>query len=146
MLLYFGMDKRVYIALAVLAAVGAWAAFAMNGVDKLGQKATGTTPVPTTTPTKAMETQMVAVEGLEFKFTPDTITLKEGQKTVITYKNVGNFPHDLVIADLGVRTQVISGGKEETIEFIPTKSGTFGFICSVGDHERRGMKGEVVVE
>lgn len=138
-------NKGVYIALAVFVVVGAWAVFTMNGVDKLGQKV-ATTPVPTATPTQAEETQMFTVEGSEFKFSPDTITLKEGRKAVITYKNTGNFSHDLVIADLGVRTQVIVGGKEATLEFTPTKSGTFGFICSVGDHAERGMKGEVVVE
>ena len=97
-------------------------------------------------PSSSEAIQMVTVEGAEFKFTPDTINVKSGQKTVVTYKNTGKFPHDLVIADLGVKTEVIAGGKETTVEFTPEKSGTFGFICSVGDHEQRGMTGKVVVK
>lgn len=150
------MKKLVYIALAILVVVGAWAVFAMNGMDKLGQKVAEATPTATPVedaststgqaPSSTGDTQTVIVEGDEYAFSPEMINLKAGQKTVITYKNVGNMPHDLVIADLGVRTDVIGGGKETTVEFTPTKSGIFGFICSVGNHEALGMKGEVVVE
>ena len=147
--------KTVIIGIGLLVAIGAFAVFATNGVKKPGSEAVPqvqATPVEGTSsstgqaPSSSEAIQMVTVEGAEFKFTPDTINVKSGQKTVVTYKNTGKFPHDLVIADLGVKTEVIAGGKETTVEFTPEKSGTFGFICSVGDHEQRGMTGKVVVK
>jgi plastocyanin len=144
------MKKLAFIAVAVILAIGAWAVFAMNGVDKLGKKV-ASTPAPTqtevqTTPSVGSEVNNITVEGTNFAFTPNKINLKSGQKTVITFKNMGQAPHNLVIADLGVTTETIGGGKETMVEFTPTKSGEFEFICSVGDHEEKGMVGEAIVE
>ncbi|MDO8452763.1 MAG: cupredoxin domain-containing protein [bacterium] len=144
------IKKTVIIGIGVLVAIGAFAVIAMNGAKKPSSEAT--TPVPTAgeeatqaTPSGS-EAQMVTVEGTDYSFSPSTITLTKDKPVTITFKNNGKFPHNLVITDLGVSTDTISPGKETTVEFVPEEVGTFEFVCGVGNHEEKGMVGEVVVQ
>ena len=92
------------------------------------------------------ETREIIVEGEEYSFSPSTITVSEGEKIALTFKNVGSFPHNFVIDELDVKTETINAGEEDTIEFVADKSGTFAFYCGVGNHRQQGMEGEVDVE
>lgn len=87
----------------------------------------------------------VLVEGAEYKFLPDTLTLKKGEKVRLVFKNTGKMTHNWVVDELGVQTKVISGGSEETIEFTPDQAGTFEYYCSVGKHRQMGMVGTLTV-
>ncbi len=57
-----------------------------------------------TNPTKALEMspsttmamQHITVEGNEFLFNPFTITVKQGQTVMLTFKNSGKYPHNFV--------------------------------------------------
>ena len=82
----------------------------------------------------------------EFKFIPSTITVKKGEKVKLTFKNIGKFPHDYVIADLNVATKRIQPGEQDSVKFTPEKTGEFKFICSVGNHQEQGMTGILTVE
>lgn len=88
----------------------------------------------------------IVIEGSEFKFSENTMTLKVGEPVKLVFKNTGNMTHDWVVDELGVRTKVISSGQEDTIEFTPNKAGTFEYYCSVGSHRKMGMKGTLTVE
>ena len=103
---------------------------------------------PTSVPqeSEAMTENEIIVEGGEFKFTPSTVTVKKGEKVKLIFKNTGKFPHDFIIADLNVATERIQPGQEDTVEFIPDKTGEFKFICDVGNHEEQGMTGILIVE
>ncbi len=92
-----------------------------------------------------MEAEVITVEGANFKFLPDTITVKKGQKVQIMFKNVEGF-HDFVIDEFDVRTAKLQAGGEETVEFTPTEAGTFEYYCSVGTHRQMGMVGTLIVE
>ena len=92
------------------------------------------------------EATKITVEGSEFKYNPSTISVKDGEKVVLTFKNVGNVPHNFVIDELNVSTKTISPGEEETVNLVADKSGTFAFYCGVGNHRQQGMEGEVNVE
>ena len=92
------------------------------------------------------ETREIIVEGEEFSFSPSTITVSEGEKIALTFKNVGTFPHNFIIDELDVKTETINAGEEDTIEFVADKSGTFAFYCGAGNHRQQGMEGEVDVE
>jgi plastocyanin len=92
------------------------------------------------------ETREIMVEGDEFSFSPSTITVSEGERIALTFKNVGTFPHNFVIDELGVETETIDPDEEDTVEFTADTSGTFAFYCSVGNHRQQGMEGEVDVE
>lgn len=93
--------------------------------------------------TKARE---IIIEGNEFKFSPTSITVEKGEKINLVFKNIGKFPHDFVVDELGIKTKVINSGEEDSVEFIAEKSGSFSMYCSVGNHRQQGMEGKAVVE
>lgn len=77
------------------------------------------------------ETQKVVISEKSYNYYPDTITVKEGQPVEITLDNsVKGCLRSFNIKDLGV--QGYSKNPSETIDFIPTKKGTFTFACSMG--------------
>ncbi|MCE9549229.1 cupredoxin domain-containing protein [Candidatus Nomurabacteria bacterium] len=85
------------------------------------------------------------VDGKNFSFTPNMITVKKGDLVKITFKNTAGF-HDLVINEFKVATKQIRTGEEETISFIADKVGSFIYYCSVGTHRAQGMWGTLKVE
>ncbi len=84
------------------------------------------------------------VEGFNFGFTPKTLSVKKGDRVRIIFKNTGGM-HDFRIDEFNVKTMVIQGGAQDTIEFTADKAGTFEFYCSVGTHRQMGMKGTFTV-
>jgi len=108
---------------------------------------------PTMTPTtpsgatsSAMEAQKITVVGTEFAFSPSSFTVKKGQPVELTFKNNGTFPHNLSISDLSVKTKTIQPGEQDTVQFTPSKTGQFVFICTVPGHADKGMKGTLTVQ
>lgn len=85
------------------------------------------------------------VEGNEFSFLPASLTVKEGEKIKLVFKNTGMAPHNFMINGLS-STNTISGGQEDTVTFIASKKGTFEYYCSVGEHKEKGMVGKLIVE
>ena len=94
----------------------------------------------------ASDAKEIVVEGAEFLFKPNVITVKKGEKVRIILKNTGKMPHDFVIDELGVKTKTIRSGETDTVEFTPDKIGNFEFYCSVGNHRAMGMKGSFTVQ
>ncbi len=85
------------------------------------------------------------VVGSNFSFTPNQLTVNKGDTVKITFKNSdGN--HNWVLDEFNARTNVISGGQEQTIQFVADKTGTFEYYCSVGTHRQMGMKGTLTVK
>lgn len=142
------MNKRLLIGIGALATLGAVAYLAT------GQSKPAPSPVPqqaqeptsTTESANPMAEKVIEVSGSEYSFLPKSLELKAGEPVKLTYKNTGKLPHDLTITELGVRTKVIAGGKEDMITFTPDKSGTFTFFCSVGNHRQLGMEGSLEVK
>ena len=87
----------------------------------------------------------VSVEGGNFYFKPNTINAKVGQTVKVTL-NAVSMQHDFVIDALNVKSATIQSGKSTTVEFVPTKAGSFEFYCSVGNHKQMGMVGTLIVE
>lgn len=101
--------------------------------------------VTTDVPAQDQDASMITVEGANFSFIPNMITVKKGEKVKIVFKNVEGF-HDFVIDELHVRTSQLNAGAEEVVEFTPMEVGQFEFYCSVGKHRQMGMKGTLTVE
>lgn len=146
------MKTTVVMSLVVLAVIGGLVYMSMNKspADKMpaNQTEQTTTEQPTASSTESgamMEVKEIVIEGSNFKFDPNTITVKKGEKTKVVFKNVGGM-HDFKVDELGIATEVIKDGEEETVEFTADKAGTFEFYCSVGQHRQMGMKGTLVVE
>ena len=92
------------------------------------------------------ESRKIVVEGNEFKCSPTSITVEKGEKINLVFKNIGKFPHNFVVDELGIKSKTINAGEEDSIEFVSEKTGTFVMYCGVGNHREQGMEGEAVVE
>jgi nitrite reductase (NO-forming) len=71
--------------------------------------------------------------------------VKKGDTVKITFTN-NNGTHDLLIDEFKVNTGRIPAGESKTVEFVADKTGTFEYYCSVGQHRKMGMKGNLIVE
>ena len=85
------------------------------------------------------------VEGKNFSFTPNTITVNKGDKVEITFKSIGGV-HDFMLDEFKVVTKQLSTGQSQTITFVADKTGTFEYYCSVGNHRAMGMVGKLTVK
>lgn len=146
------MKNNLFISVIVLALIGGAVYFAMS-------KSQSTTPATTSvSPTAVMEekptseamieegsVKEIVVEGSNFKFVPDTITVKKGEKTRIIFKSAGGM-HDFNVDELGIKTKIINAGEEDAAEFTANEVGTFEFYCSIGNHRQMGMKGTLIVQ
>ncbi len=96
--------------------------------------------------TSEAPTQIIAITGTNFVFSPAEIGVKKGDSIKIVLTNAGTYPHDLVIDELGVRTPVINSGETTEISFIADKIGEFEYYCSVNSHRDKGMVGKFIIE
>lgn len=85
------------------------------------------------------------VDGSSFEFDPKIITVKKGEIIKIIFKD-NDGRHNLVIDGYNVSTEIIGKGKEDTIQFVADKAGSFEYYCSVSNHKELGMTGTLVVE
>ncbi|MFA5799593.1 MAG: cupredoxin domain-containing protein [Candidatus Peribacteraceae bacterium] len=88
--------------------------------------------------------RIVEVTVENWKFTPNIVTAKKGEKLVIRLKGVSGI-HGFSVPDLGINQRVEVG---ETIDVtIPAdKAGTFDFRCSVPCGEgHEGMTGKIII-
>ncbi len=83
----------------------------------------------------------IEVSGSEFSFSPDSISVSQGEKVKIVFTNTGSVPHNFVIEELGIESRILSPGESQAIIFTASRSGTFSFYCSVGNHRAQGMEG-----
>jgi len=87
----------------------------------------------------------IELEAYQFGFSPDVITVKEGDivKLTVTTRDV---PHGVYIKEYGIDLAVEKGHQAQ-VDFIADKTGEFDILCSVycgsGHHQ---MKGKLIVE
>ena len=96
-------------------------------------------------PKDAKGVHEIKMTAKKFVFEPSSIVVKKGEhvKLVVT---AADRDHGIAIDEFHV-SQRLKAGQPTTIEFTPTKAGTFPFSCSVvcgGGHD--DMNGKVVVE
>lgn len=113
--------------------------------------------------------------GTEFKFDPNQLSLKVGQRVRIVFQNKGTVDHELEIEDMkadnvvldesqggnmpedemreamddaakGVVHEHAAGGGTVTVDFTPTTAGTYDIACNLPGHKEAGMVGSIVVQ
>ncbi len=91
------------------------------------------------------ELRTIAIEAGSFYYKPAEIKVKKGEKIkiVMTSKDM---MHDFMIDELNVKLPVTKSGETNSVEFTPTKTGTFEYYCSVGEHRKNGQIGTIIVE
>lgn len=141
-----GMNPVMVVAAIIVLLVLAGGAYMyMQGQKKSAPAPVENTMQPTTAPTTAMAAEkVIEVDGKNFSFTPNVISVSKGDKVTINFKNVGGF-HDFVIDEFNVKTDTIGTGKTATVTFTADKAGTFEYYCAVGNHRAMGMKGTLTV-
>jgi thioredoxin 1 len=87
----------------------------------------------------------IEVEGKNYSFTPNVITINKGETVTIDFYNSQGF-HDFVIDKLNVKTKKINTGNKTSVTFVANKAGEFEFYCSVGNHRAQGMVGKLIVK
>ena len=76
---------------------------------------------------------------------PD-LSVNVGDTVAITLINDDGHRHDIVIDEFDAATSIFGQqGQEETITFTVDQAGTFFYYCSVGNHRRAGMEGQLIV-
>lgn len=110
----------------------------------------------------------LTVEAKEFAFAPATLEVTAGQPVKLTLQNTGALEHDFSVMEIPMEGHAEeSGGMEHdmpgmaeepelhvaaaakqhaTLEFTPTKPGTYEFWCTVSGHKDAGMTGTLVVK
>jgi len=85
------------------------------------------------------------IKGLNYSYDIKEIKVKLYDNVKINFTNTEGF-HDFKIDELGVATKQIKMGDRESVEFVASKTGTFEYYCSVGQHRANGMWGKIIVE
>ena len=90
----------------------------------------------------------VRVVAKEYSFDPSTIVMKQPGALRLTLDNRGSLAHDIKVEKDG---RVIGGtppfpAGESRSASVRLASGTYEFICTVGDHAELGMKGTLKVD
>jgi uncharacterized cupredoxin-like copper-binding protein len=94
----------------------------------------------------ASEAVDITVVTSEFKFNPDMLIVRVGQRVRVTLDNTkGTLKHDMHQPELNIHAEV-EAGKKGIFEFTPTKTGTFDLVCDVPGHKDAGMVGKLIVQ
>ncbi|GDX62055.1 hypothetical protein LBMAG33_3650 [Candidatus Levyibacteriota bacterium] len=85
------------------------------------------------------------VIGKNFSFSPKEIKVNKDDNVEIIFNNEEGV-HDFVIDEFNARTESLSAGKNQKITFVADKIGKFEFYCSIGNHRKIGMVGNLIVK
>ncbi len=91
------------------------------------------------------QTRSFDMIGEDFRFSPDTLRVNDGDTVQINFSNPDVVPHLIDLPAFNQHIALAPGG-EFTLEFVVDKTGSFPFVCSVPGHEEAGMVGSLIVE
>ncbi len=85
------------------------------------------------------------MEASEFRFSPSTLRVAEGEIVRFSVKNTGEIPHEFELKALGVEV-IIPQGKSVALTVRPLKAGVYNLVCDLPGHLKAGMEGELIVK
>ena len=91
------------------------------------------------------QTRSFDMIGQDFRFSPDTLRVNDGDTVQINFSNPDVVPHLIDLPAFNQHIALVPGG-EFTLEFVVDKVGSFPFVCSVPGHEEAGMVGSLIVD
>jgi cytochrome c oxidase subunit 2 len=119
--------------------MGRWVSFACAAAVVVASSAV--TGVASGQPARTIE-----VSAGEYKFQPELIEAREGERILLKARVTDGRKHGLAIKEFGVKAALPKTGEVVAIEFVAGKPGTYVIACSVycgSGHSR--MKGRLVV-
>jgi plastocyanin len=87
-------------------------------------------------------TYKLSADKSKLKFNKSTIRAKAG-KVTLSMSNPSSIGHNIAIKGKSKGKVVTKGGTSKVSATL--KKGTYTFYCSVGSHEKAGMKGKLIV-
>ena len=106
-------------------------------------------PTPTVAPTPKPTPAPIAMTFNEFTIVPQDLTVAAGQAVTINMNNAGRFPHNLAVHEQTSVNQAVGAqlttGQSKSVTVTFDKAGLYPMYCPVGQHENRGMVGQVTV-
>jgi plastocyanin len=98
--------------------------------------------VASATSARPAATYSLSADRSKLKFNKTTIRAKAGRVT-LRLTNPSSIPHNVGIKGKGVSRTI---GRNKSASYSTTlRRGTYTFYCGVGQHERAGMKGKLIV-
>ncbi|MDA1337952.1 MAG: cupredoxin domain-containing protein [bacterium] len=91
-----------------------------------------------------VNTVVINVTGENFKFLPNTITVKKGQAVKVNFEST-NGSHNFVVDEFNAKTTQVNTDATTSVEFVADQVGSFEYYCSVGQHRANGMVGTLTV-
>ena len=91
-----------------------------------------------------LDVTTIDMTGSDFSFDPSEINVKVGEKVRVVLKAV-DMPHDFVVDELDVRTDIAQQGETVEVEFTASEAGEYEYYCSVGQHRANGMVGTLTI-
>lgn len=115
-----------------------------GGTDTTGTETTGTS---TEAAPAGAPVATVTVKETEFRLSPANASVRKAGVVEFRVTNAGKVVHALEVEgpDGGVETEEIKPGSSATLKANLDKPGRYKWYCPIGDHEQRGMKGEITV-
>lgn len=90
--------------------------------------------------------RVIEVRVREYRFTPENIEVKRGERVTLRLINEGTERHEWEIESLDVEIEPVQpGGSAELTLVAPKKAGQYEYICDLEDHHEQGMKGIMTV-
>lgn len=138
--------SRFWLVLLVPAAVAIAVACGGGSSGKAGTSGAATTPAAAGAAPGA-STQLTIV-GTDNKFDKTALTVPAGKEVTITFENKGSAIHNWHLSGVkdqngkDITTQLIPGGKTETVRFVIDKPGTYDYLCDVHPE----MRGKLTVQ
>lgn len=87
------------------------------------------------------------VVAVEYSFDPSAIVLSGAGTLTVTLRNEGSLAHNLRLfrgeEEIGGTPTLAAGGRDSAR--LNLEHGNYRMVCSVGDHEARGMTGTLQV-
>ncbi|MBI3761672.1 MAG: cupredoxin domain-containing protein [Chloroflexi bacterium] len=110
----------------------------------------------------------IALKAEALKYNPATVEVTAGQPVTLMFQNADSVEHDFSIMEIPVQmaatAEPMAGhdmgamtanpqlhmaaamGQTATMQFTPTKPGTYEYFCTVPGHKEAGMKGTLIVK
>jgi plastocyanin len=141
-----GLLRRGMIAGAMAAALAVAGCGASSTPSSSASQTRATRAPGTSAPTGSAAGQQVTITGTNaLRFTPMTVHVHTG-KVRITLKDMGAYPHDIVIPELKLTSRTVTGdpgGAQVTFTVTFAHAGRYAFHCQY--HASAGMTGVFVV-
>ncbi|MBI5237747.1 MAG: cupredoxin domain-containing protein [Deltaproteobacteria bacterium] len=94
---------------------------------------------------RRIASRTIAVEAAEYRFSPSSFVVKQGEVVRFTVNNAGKLPHEFELEALGVEA-LIPPGESVDVVVSADKPGRYAIICDLPGHLAAGMRDTLTVK